>query len=261
MAIALILTHPCENRSTYFVEDLLVQKAQEDENQQNEESNHVCAIRSSDESSSSTISVSVSADKERMPSTSTVPPPVFPSSVSSVREQIAREMRALTPPPLPLQSAPADTAFTSITSTSTAPETAASCGASASGTAYSPITIDGAVSTDLNSPFFVPAPPAPAAKKNGAASNAPTLIVCPLSVLSAWQDQINKHVTPNVLRVLLFHGPNRMRFDEEKLLKYDVVITSYDTVSAEHHNETNVDLTALASSSSYSSSLKKRARS
>ncbi len=57
-----------------------------------------------------------------------------------------------------------------------------------------------------------------------------TLIVAPVSVMSNWKQQIDQHVleehAPNVL---IYHGAGR----ESSLSKYDVVITSYGTLSSE----------------------------
>src|SRR5690242_18172707 len=38
-----------------------------------------------------------------------------------------------------------------------------------------------------------------------------TLVVCPLSVISNWQDQINAHIKPKYLTVYTYHGAQRLR--------------------------------------------------
>lgn len=57
-----------------------------------------------------------------------------------------------------------------------------------------------------------------------------TLIVCPPSVVSTWQDQLITHVDPkNPLRIYLFHGPQR-KTDPEFLASFEVVLTTYSTL-------------------------------
>jgi SWI/SNF related-matrix-associated actin-dependent regulator of chromatin subfamily C len=62
-----------------------------------------------------------------------------------------------------------------------------------------------------------------------------TLIICPKSVLSAWDDEIKKHVVPGKFRVYLYHGSSRMRYTHE-LAKFDIVLTTYSTVASEWNN-------------------------
>ncbi|KAL3910186.1 MAG: hypothetical protein SGILL_007793, partial [Bacillariaceae sp.] len=62
-----------------------------------------------------------------------------------------------------------------------------------------------------------------------------TMIVCPVSVMSNWITQIDTHIADDTLRVGIYQGQGR-----EDLLPgikngaYDVVITSYHTLAAEH---------------------------
>ena len=59
-----------------------------------------------------------------------------------------------------------------------------------------------------------------------------TLIIAPVSVMSNWKQQIERHVkadqTPSVL---VFHGDKKMT--AEDLMRYDVVITSYGRLARE----------------------------
>lgn len=83
-----------------------------------------------------------------------------------------------------------------------------------------------------------------------------TLVVCPVALMEQWKAEIAKH-TDGRLRVLIHHGPSRTsgafrstsllysnahpsrvyrsyaRAEGRKLAKYDVVITSYPTLSSE----------------------------
>uniref|UniRef100_A0A3B4ASI4 Uncharacterized protein n=1 Tax=Periophthalmus magnuspinnatus TaxID=409849 RepID=A0A3B4ASI4_9GOBI len=64
-----------------------------------------------------------------------------------------------------------------------------------------------------------------------------TLIVCPLSVLSNWLDQFEQHVSVNVkLNVYLYYGSERNR-SEKFLSSQDVVITTYNVLSADFGNK------------------------
>ncbi|KAF8538868.1 SNF2 family N-terminal domain-containing protein [Trichophaea hybrida] len=63
-------------------------------------------------------------------------------------------------------------------------------------------------------------------------ANRPTLIVAPKSTLSGWQEQIDRHLYPDSLRVYTYHGSQREK-DTSKLSSYDIVLTTYGTLSAE----------------------------
>jgi len=64
-----------------------------------------------------------------------------------------------------------------------------------------------------------------------AAGPKATLIVCPLSVLSNWEQQIQEH-TDGSLKVYRFHGPGRIT-DPAFLAQQDVVVTTFGTLAAE----------------------------
>ncbi|WIA16914.1 hypothetical protein OEZ85_013841 [Tetradesmus obliquus] len=79
---------------------------------------------------------------------------------------------------------------------------------------------------------------AAAAAAAGAGSSPPaadgprgTLIVCPLSVLSNWQMQLEEHTAGN-LKVAVYHGPERNR-SRAWLAQQDVVITTYATLAGD----------------------------
>eukprot|EP01105_Mastigella_eilhardi_P016431 TRINITY_DN3757_c0_g1_i2.p1 TRINITY_DN3757_c0_g1~~TRINITY_DN3757_c0_g1_i2.p1 ORF type:complete len:965 (+),score=241.35 TRINITY_DN3757_c0_g1_i2:292-2895(+) len=63
-----------------------------------------------------------------------------------------------------------------------------------------------------------------------------TLIVCPLSLLSQWADEIRTHTVPGTLSVYVYHGQNRVK-DPLFMAKHDVIITTYHTLAAEQPNE------------------------
>ncbi|KDQ18333.1 hypothetical protein BOTBODRAFT_184989 [Botryobasidium botryosum FD-172 SS1] len=60
-----------------------------------------------------------------------------------------------------------------------------------------------------------------------------TLIVVPLSVLSNWEKQIADHCERDALRYHVYYGPGR-NASAEYLKRFDVVITTYQTVVADH---------------------------
>ncbi|KAK3109745.1 hypothetical protein LTR53_016661, partial [Teratosphaeriaceae sp. CCFEE 6253] len=64
-------------------------------------------------------------------------------------------------------------------------------------------------------------------------SNA-TLVVAPLALIKQWEAEIKTKVAKShALRVLVHHGASRTKSPKE-LAKYDVVITTYQTLTSEH---------------------------
>jgi SWI/SNF-related matrix-associated actin-dependent regulator of chromatin subfamily A3 len=63
----------------------------------------------------------------------------------------------------------------------------------------------------------------------------PTLILAPVSVMSNWAQQIERHVKKEfALKVLTYHGSSRKRMTSKDLEEFDVVVTSYGTLSTEY---------------------------
>ncbi|KAH8828492.1 SNF2 family N-terminal domain-containing protein [Flagelloscypha sp. PMI_526] len=62
-------------------------------------------------------------------------------------------------------------------------------------------------------------------------SNA-TLIVCPLSILSNWEKQIQDHVVEGQLKYCIYHGTGR-NLSTSDVSKYDVIVTTFQTVAGE----------------------------
>ncbi|XP_022209333.2 transcription termination factor 2 [Drosophila obscura] len=62
---------------------------------------------------------------------------------------------------------------------------------------------------------------------------AGTLVVCPLSVMYQWSQEVASKVAPNAIKVLIFHGPNRHEISLEQFRSHDLVITTYHTVASE----------------------------
>jgi SWI/SNF-related matrix-associated actin-dependent regulator of chromatin subfamily A3 len=64
-----------------------------------------------------------------------------------------------------------------------------------------------------------------------------TLIIAPVSVMSNWVQQIERHVKKeNALKVLTYHGSSRKKkkMSHNEFGEYDVVITTYGTLSTEY---------------------------
>jgi SNF2 family DNA or RNA helicase len=63
-----------------------------------------------------------------------------------------------------------------------------------------------------------------------------TLVVAPLALIRQWEAEIKDKVTPDrALKVCVHHGPQRTKSARE-LMKYDVVITTYQILVSEHGN-------------------------
>jgi SNF2 family DNA or RNA helicase len=65
-------------------------------------------------------------------------------------------------------------------------------------------------------------------KLNGKA----TLLVCPLSTVTNWEEQLKQHIKPESLNYYVYHGSNRVK-DVKQLAAYDIVITTYGSISSE----------------------------
>ncbi|KAF1836632.1 hypothetical protein BDW02DRAFT_566900 [Decorospora gaudefroyi] len=61
-----------------------------------------------------------------------------------------------------------------------------------------------------------------------------TLILAPVSVMSNWSTQMKKHVkSEQALRVLFWHGQRKQAITPKQIENYDVVISTYESVSAD----------------------------
>jgi SWI/SNF-related matrix-associated actin-dependent regulator of chromatin subfamily A3 len=62
-----------------------------------------------------------------------------------------------------------------------------------------------------------------------------TLIMAPVSVMSNWVQQIERHVKKERnMKVLTYHGTNRQKMTLVDFQKYDVVVTTYGTLQSEY---------------------------
>lgn len=59
-----------------------------------------------------------------------------------------------------------------------------------------------------------------------------TLLICPLSTIVNWEDQIRTHLKKNAIKYKIYQGPSRTN-DREVLADFDLIITTYQTVASE----------------------------
>jgi SWI/SNF-related matrix-associated actin-dependent regulator of chromatin subfamily A3 len=79
-------------------------------------------------------------------------------------------------------------------------------------------------------------------RKADDACNA-TLILAPVSVMSNWSTQMKKHVKPeHALRVMFWHGTRKQPITPKEIENYDVVISTYDSVSSEWYSKKSAEL-------------------
>ncbi|XP_016976290.1 transcription termination factor 2 [Drosophila rhopaloa] len=71
---------------------------------------------------------------------------------------------------------------------------------------------------------------------------AGTLVVCPMSLMCQWAEEVASKVAPNALRVLTYHGANRQEIGLEVFRSYDLVITSYNLLVSENKRFGNSSL-------------------
>jgi SNF2 family DNA or RNA helicase len=71
-----------------------------------------------------------------------------------------------------------------------------------------------------------------------------TLLLCPKSVISNWQEQIGQHLDKAKVSYYMYHGSKREQ-DLDELAKYDIVVTSYSTAASEF-SSTSKNFSALA---------------
>uniref|UniRef100_A0A670YCJ5 Helicase like transcription factor n=1 Tax=Pseudonaja textilis TaxID=8673 RepID=A0A670YCJ5_PSETE len=82
-------------------------------------------------------------------------------------------------------------------------------------------------------------------KKNEVDNVRGTLIICPVSVLSNWIDQLEQHVDPNILlNTYVYYGSERNK-DLTVLSKQDIVLTTYNVLATDYGTRDNSPLHKL----------------
>lgn len=71
-----------------------------------------------------------------------------------------------------------------------------------------------------------------------------TLVVCPTSTVKNWEDQIAQHIQPGSMNYTVYHGPNREK-NPYKLLRFNIVITTYGIVASEFSGKSTATLSPL----------------
>ncbi|KAH8912582.1 hypothetical protein BR93DRAFT_942437 [Coniochaeta sp. PMI_546] len=59
-----------------------------------------------------------------------------------------------------------------------------------------------------------------------------TLLICPLSTIANWEEQMKQHIRPGSISYHIYHGQNRVR-NPDLLSKFDLVVTTYGSVASE----------------------------
>jgi len=78
-----------------------------------------------------------------------------------------------------------------------------------------------------------------------------TLIICPASILDQWRKEFERHVAPNVLKVVVYHGQSQqasaghflgdgLGITASELCRADVVLTTYDALRHDLHLRSEV---------------------
>ncbi|KAJ3254986.1 DNA repair protein rad16 [Boothiomyces macroporosus] len=57
-------------------------------------------------------------------------------------------------------------------------------------------------------------------------SDRPTLILCPTVAIVQWNNELLTRTVPGLLKVLIYHGPKRVK-DVKELKKYDIILSTY----------------------------------
>ncbi|MBW0522374.1 hypothetical protein O181_062089 [Austropuccinia psidii MF-1] len=63
--------------------------------------------------------------------------------------------------------------------------------------------------------------------------STPTMIICPPRLITNWQSEISKHAQAGALQAKNYDGLTHHSLSEAKILKYDINITSYNTITQE----------------------------
>ncbi|MBW0587113.1 hypothetical protein O181_126828 [Austropuccinia psidii MF-1] len=63
--------------------------------------------------------------------------------------------------------------------------------------------------------------------------STPTMIICPPRLITNWQSEISKHAQAGALHAKIYHGPTHYSLSKADILKYDIIITSYNTITQE----------------------------
>ncbi|MBW0520551.1 hypothetical protein O181_060266 [Austropuccinia psidii MF-1] len=74
--------------------------------------------------------------------------------------------------------------------------------------------------------------------------STPTIIIFPPCLITNWQSEISNHAQAGVLQAQIYHGPTRHSFSKADILKCDIIITSYNTITQEF-KQTNTSTSCI----------------
>ncbi|MBW0558220.1 hypothetical protein O181_097935 [Austropuccinia psidii MF-1] len=74
--------------------------------------------------------------------------------------------------------------------------------------------------------------------------STPTMIICPPCLITNWQSEISKHAQAGALKAKSYHGPTCHSLSKANILKYDIIITSYNTITQEF-KQTNTSTSCI----------------
>ncbi|MBW0522840.1 hypothetical protein O181_062555 [Austropuccinia psidii MF-1] len=63
--------------------------------------------------------------------------------------------------------------------------------------------------------------------------STPTMIICPPCLITNWQSEISQHAQAGALHAKIYHDPTHHSLSRAKILKYDIIINSYNTITQE----------------------------
>jgi SWI/SNF-related matrix-associated actin-dependent regulator of chromatin subfamily A3 len=70
-----------------------------------------------------------------------------------------------------------------------------------------------------------------------------TLILAPVSVMSNWSTQMKKHIKPeHALRIMFWHGTRKEPITPNQIENYDVVISTYESISSDWYSQKSTKL-------------------
>ncbi|MBW0555170.1 hypothetical protein O181_094885 [Austropuccinia psidii MF-1] len=61
--------------------------------------------------------------------------------------------------------------------------------------------------------------------------STPTIIICPPCLITNWISGISKHAQAGALQAKIYHGPTRHSLSKANILKCNIIITSYNTIT------------------------------
>ena len=70
-----------------------------------------------------------------------------------------------------------------------------------------------------------------------------TLILAPVSVMSNWSTQMKRHIKPeHALRIMFWHGTRKEPITPKQIENYDVVISTYESISSDWYSQKSTTL-------------------